>query len=88
MTICSTTLWVGHLLKWAVEIDLTDKFGEFGVVTNVDVSACFGVWSLSQFLLEFIQYAARPLTRFFQFLVLYLRLKLYQNSDLSEVTFV
>ena len=34
MTVCSTTLWVGHLSKLVQEDDLSDNFGTYGEVTN------------------------------------------------------
>ena len=32
MTVCSTTLWVGHLSKLVQEDDLSDNFGTYGEV--------------------------------------------------------
>ena len=34
MTVCSTTLWVGHLSKLVQEDDLSDNFGTYGEVTT------------------------------------------------------
>lgn len=35
--VCSTTLWVGHLSKLVAEEDLSDLFGEFGVVNTINL---------------------------------------------------
>ena len=35
MTVCSTTLWVGHLSKLVQEDDLSDNFGTYGEVTFI-----------------------------------------------------
>ena len=35
MTVCSTTLWVGHLSKLVQEDDLSDNFGTYGEVTVI-----------------------------------------------------
>ena len=35
MTVCSTTLWVGHLSKLVQEDDLSDNFGTYGEVTII-----------------------------------------------------
>lgn len=37
VTICSTTLWIGHIPKFASESDLSDVFGEYGVINSIDV---------------------------------------------------
>ncbi len=37
LTICSTTLWLGHVPKLVSEADLSDTFGEFGTITSIDV---------------------------------------------------
>lgn len=38
MTICSTTLWIGHLPKRTTsQSDLNDLFGEYGVINSIDV---------------------------------------------------
>lgn len=37
LTICSTTLWLGHVPKLVSEADLSDTFGEFGAITSIDV---------------------------------------------------
>ncbi|KAH7646281.1 rna binding domain containing protein [Dermatophagoides farinae] len=38
MTICSTTLWIGHLPKRTTsESELNDLFGEFGVIQSIDL---------------------------------------------------
>ena len=37
LTICSTTLWLGHVPKLVSEPDLSDTFGEFGTITSIDV---------------------------------------------------
>lgn len=42
MTICSTTIWIGHMYKYTGESDISDVFGEFGVIDAVDVSIPFG----------------------------------------------
>lgn len=34
---CSTTLWVGHLSKLVHQDDLSNTFGEFGDVVNIDL---------------------------------------------------
>ena len=41
MTVASTTIWLGHVPKSAAENDLSDIFGEFGVVKSIDVSEEF-----------------------------------------------
>lgn len=37
LTICSTTLWLGHVPKTVSEADISDAFGEFGTITSIDV---------------------------------------------------
>jgi hypothetical protein len=37
LTICSTTLWLGHVPKLVSEADLSDTFGEFGTITSIDL---------------------------------------------------
>ena len=37
LTICSTTLWLGHVPKLVSEADLSDTFGEFGAINSIDV---------------------------------------------------
>ena len=34
---CSTTLWVGHLSKLVADEDLSDLFGEYGVVESINL---------------------------------------------------
>ena len=34
-SVCSTTLWVGHLSKLVGDDDLSDMFGEFGTVESI-----------------------------------------------------
>ena len=36
-TVCSTTLWVGHLSKLVAEEDLSDLFGEYGEVNTINL---------------------------------------------------
>lgn len=36
-TVCSTTLWVGHLSKLVHQDDLSNTFGEFGDVVSIDL---------------------------------------------------
>lgn len=40
MSVCSTTLWVGHLPKYVSENDVADLFDKYGLVSNIDVSCC------------------------------------------------
>ena len=35
LTVCSTTLWVGHLSKLVQQDDLSDTFGTYGEVSSV-----------------------------------------------------
>ncbi|CAG2101279.1 unnamed protein product [Medioppia subpectinata] len=37
MSICSTTLWLGHVPKLVSEADLSDTFGEFGAINSIDL---------------------------------------------------
>ncbi|RWS31280.1 protein SCAF8-like protein [Leptotrombidium deliense] len=37
LTICSTTLWLGHVPKLVSEADISDTFGEFGTINSIDV---------------------------------------------------
>ncbi|CAG9856507.1 unnamed protein product [Phyllotreta striolata] len=37
LSICSTTLWVGHLSKLVHQDDLSNTFGEFGDVVSIDL---------------------------------------------------
>ncbi|GBP53846.1 Protein SCAF8 [Eumeta japonica] len=39
LSVCSTTLWVGHLSKLATQEQLSDLFGEIGSVISIDVVA-------------------------------------------------
>ena len=36
ISVCSTTLWVGHLSKLIAEDDLSDMFGEFGEILSIN----------------------------------------------------
>ena len=48
MTVCSTTLWVGHLSKLVQEDDLSDNFGTYGEVTSThDIFVLFYMESLN-----------------------------------------
>lgn len=38
LTVCSSTLWLGHVPKTVSEADISDAFGEFGAITSIDVS--------------------------------------------------
>lgn len=38
LTVCSSTLWLGHVPKTVSEADISDAFGEFGTITSIDVS--------------------------------------------------
>lgn len=44
MSVCSTTLWVGHLPKYVSENDVADLFDKYGLVSNIDVS--LGIFTL------------------------------------------
>ena len=37
MTVCSTTLWVGHLSKLVQQDDLSDTFGTYGEIVSIDL---------------------------------------------------
>lgn len=37
LTVCSSTLWLGHVPKTVSEADISDAFGEFGTITSIDV---------------------------------------------------
>merc|ERR1719312_1544444 len=37
LTVCSTTLWVGHLSKLVQEDDLSDNFGTYGEIVSIDL---------------------------------------------------
>lgn len=37
LSVCSTTLWVGHLSKLVQEGDLSDTFGKFGDIVSIDI---------------------------------------------------
>ncbi|XP_065157568.1 SR-related and CTD-associated factor 4 isoform X2 [Atheta coriaria] len=37
LSVCSTTLWVGHLSKLVHQEDLSDTFGEFGEIISIDL---------------------------------------------------
>ncbi|XP_017775354.1 PREDICTED: splicing factor, arginine/serine-rich 15 isoform X2 [Nicrophorus vespilloides] len=37
LSVCSTTLWVGHLSKLVHQEDLSDTFGEFGEIVSIDL---------------------------------------------------
>lgn len=39
LVVASTTLWLGHVPKFASESDLSDFFGEYGEVRSINVSA-------------------------------------------------
>lgn len=41
LTVCSSTLWLGHVPKTVSEADISDAFGEFGTITSIDVSILF-----------------------------------------------
>jgi RNA-binding protein 16 len=36
VTICSTTLWLGHLPKATSEVNISDALGEFGTINTID----------------------------------------------------
>lgn len=53
MTICSTTLWIGHLPKRTTsQSDLNDLFGEYGVINSIDV--CYFKINFNLFLILFL----------------------------------
>lgn len=37
LTVCSSTLWLGHVPKTVSEADVSDAFGEFGAITSIDL---------------------------------------------------
>ncbi|XP_074603640.1 insulator su(Hw) mRNA adaptor [Brevipalpus obovatus] len=37
LTICSTTLWLGHVPKIVSEADISNTFGEFGIINSIDL---------------------------------------------------
>lgn len=37
LSVCSTTLWVGHLSKLVQQEDLSDTFGKFGDIVSIDM---------------------------------------------------
>lgn len=37
ISVCSSTLWVGHLSKLVTEEELSDLFGEFGLVESINL---------------------------------------------------
>lgn len=41
LTVCSSTLWLGHVPKTVSEADISDAFGEFGTITSIDVGYHF-----------------------------------------------
>ena len=36
-TVCSTTLWVGHLSKLVQQEELSDTFGQYGEIVSIDL---------------------------------------------------
>lgn len=42
LSICSTTLWVGHLSKLVSQEELSDTFGVYGDVVSIDLIASRG----------------------------------------------
>lgn len=36
LSVCSTTLWVGHLSKLVYQEELSDTFGEYGDIVSID----------------------------------------------------
>lgn len=42
VTICSTTLWLGHIPKSTTEIDISDTFGEYGDINSIDLISARG----------------------------------------------
>lgn len=46
LTICSTTLWLGHVPKLVSEADISDAFGEFGTINSIEVTATCNVLRL------------------------------------------
>jgi RNA recognition motif-containing protein len=37
LTVCSCTLWLGHLPKSVSEVDISDAFGEYGTISSIDL---------------------------------------------------
>lgn len=37
LTVCSSTLWLGHVPKTISEADISDTFGEFGTINSIDL---------------------------------------------------
>lgn len=37
LTVCSSTLWLGHVPKTISEADISDAFGEYGTINSIDV---------------------------------------------------
>ena len=37
LTVCSTTLWVGHLSKLVLQEELSDTFGQYGEIVSIDL---------------------------------------------------
>lgn len=37
LTVCSSTLWLGHVPKMVSEADISDAFGEFGTINSIDL---------------------------------------------------
>lgn len=37
LTVCSSTLWLGHVPKLVSEADISDAFGEFGTINSIDL---------------------------------------------------
>lgn len=53
MTVCSTTLWVGHLSKLVQEDDLSDNFGTYGEVTiTFHITILFLLFDITKLLLD------------------------------------
>jgi RNA recognition motif-containing protein len=36
-SVCSTTLWVGHLSKLVQQEELSDTFGKYGEIVSIDM---------------------------------------------------
>ncbi|KAI1294746.1 SR-related and CTD-associated factor 8 [Halotydeus destructor] len=37
LTVCSTTLWLGHVPKLVSEADISNSFGEYGTINSIDL---------------------------------------------------
>lgn len=37
LTVCSSTLWLGHVPKMVTEADISDAFGEYGTINSIDL---------------------------------------------------